>query len=102
MSNQQLVDRAMSASVAWVQAENMVREAKYEYHAALEDFFTVHGRPEGTFSRDNEAFIEVIDATAPHYQALQKAKRKGYNARRRLRTAVDAYLKAGGAHEDQG
>lgn len=82
------------AAIDFIRAEQEATFLKGEYRVALEAFFSRHGRPEGAMHVDDDRFLPAMNATNTQYQAFQKAKRRKYNAHRRLRTAV---ARAGGA-----
>lgn len=83
--------RVIDAAVALVDSENTAREARADYQQAQIEYRKANGWVDGRIDPDDKRYAGFIDATAATYEALQKAKRKSYNARRRLRNAVAAH-----------
>jgi hypothetical protein len=68
-------------------AQKAVGTAHNEYLFGLTDFESKHGRTEGRIDPLNPDHAPIIAATKIQYEGYQRAKRKAYNARRRLQTA---------------
>jgi hypothetical protein len=68
-------------------AQKAVGSAHNEYLFGLTDFESRHGRTEGRIDPLNPDHAPIIAATKIQYEGYQRAKRKAYNARRRLETA---------------
>ena len=70
------------------QARNAAGTAKDTYYTALSEFGK--GEPTPRLDPDDENCAEIIAYSKDAFQAYQAAKRKGYNAQRRLDTACRA------------
>jgi hypothetical protein len=79
-------------------AQKAVGAAHNEYLFALTDFESQHGRTDGRIDPLNPDHALIIAATQAQYDGYQLAKRKAYNARRRLQTAC---RKAAGVNADR-
>lgn len=86
-TNQRVID----AAEALVDAESAVRDAKANYQDAQLEYRKAHGWIDGPIDPDDARHAGFIDATAATYETVQKAKRRAYNSRRRLRNALAAH-----------
>jgi len=90
----QLMERVARAGIDLVEAERGLRQARAEIRAMYVTYFRAHGRPEGNFNPDAEAFRGVVEFTAAANDRRRGARQKVYNARRRLESAVRALGRA--------
>ena len=74
-------------AMALHQARNAAQHAKHAYYAVLSAYQQAQGEPGIRLDPGNEACAEIIAVSAADYKAYQAAKRKVYNAQRRLDTA---------------
>lgn len=68
-------------------AKSAAYDAKWAYYESLAEYKDEHGAPAGPLHPGNPACAAIIDATKAEYKAYQAAKRKVYNAQRRLDNA---------------
>ncbi|MGO4811105.1 hypothetical protein AB4156_16205 [Cupriavidus sp. 2MCAB6] len=72
--------------------ENDVREAK----RTLDEAYLTHKRENGFgIERDSPAWDATMAATKNEFAAVGHTKRGAHNAKRRLETAIKAYLRGG-------
>lgn len=72
-------------AMALHQSRNAAQHAKHAYYAVLSEFS--QGEMTAKLDPYNEDCAEIIAYSADAYKAYQAAKRKVYNAQRRLDTA---------------
>ncbi len=87
---QQLIERAASAALEHFKAQNARKLLKIELRSMYDAYFKAHGRPEGVFSDDNDAFLPVMNFTEAQFIRVRAAKKAEYNALRRLHSALRA------------
>ena len=88
MTYQQLVERAAMTALDLHKASTATKALKAELRSLYDTYFQAHGRPEGKFDPDNDAFLPVMMFTNAQYGRVQAAKKAEYNARRRHERAV--------------
>ena len=85
-------------------AEHKVRELKNVYHAKLREVDDTprHERERGWLNPSSESFARTIELTKAEYAAVKAAKRKVYNIKRRIDTAIrNSGLFAEGANQGE-
>ncbi|MFJ2526232.1 hypothetical protein D3C81_313790 [compost metagenome] len=87
---QKLIERAALTALELHQVSSQKKALKAELSSMYDTFFAAHGRPEGRFDPDSDAFLPVMSFTEPQFQRVQAAKKAEYNAKRRHETAIRA------------
>ncbi len=90
MTYQQLVERAAMTALDLHKASTATKALKAELRSMYDTYFQAHGRPEGKFDPDNDAFLPVMLFTDNQFQRVKAAKQAEYNAKRRHETAIRA------------
>jgi hypothetical protein len=75
------------ASMGLWDAENTADHTRYNYHRSIQRYEERHGPLVGRLSAESKAHAAIREFTAKTYEAHQIAKRKVYNAKRRLNNA---------------
>ncbi|MDM9593607.1 hypothetical protein QU617_09820 [Pseudomonas guariconensis] len=87
---QKLIERAALTALELHQISTQKKALKAELSSMYDTFFAAHGRPEGRFDPESDAFLPVMNFTESQFQRVQTAKKAEYNAKRRHETAIRA------------
>lgn len=78
---------AGEVAVELFRAEQAAKVAKASYHRKIDQFEEVHGRADSRIDPNKPEHARLIKFTKASFDAYLAAKRKAYNARRRLENA---------------
>jgi PAS domain-containing protein len=94
-TKRQLIERVTELAADWYQAQAAARELRQLLNREYQQYFRVNGEPVPNQRRidpENPAYDGVINFTNQTYEALTKAKRDKHGAKRRLETALRAFV----------